>query len=132
MYPDHDPDPIFPHLVTAAKAGRARVVYTIDPLVPADPLMPDDYIANISIAMKKNGSLVIKEKGTVLKSGGGNITIDEELDLSAGDRLYFVCASDRYDFTKYVQLGIPRIYYKADEIKQADGTIIRPSVEVNS
>jgi len=122
-YPIHNIHPVYPVIVAANKAGKARIVYDMAPLSTVNPDMPDNYNATVVIAVKINGNLIRKEKATISNGIINSATIDFETVLNENDKIYFVCAADKYDFTRYIQLGSPVIYFDADTKHNLDGSI---------
>lgn len=131
MYTTPDKDPIFPLTVPEGKSGKARIVYSVEPL-PNDPLVPDDYIAVITLAVKRNGILIQKKTGTIQKTSTGPILMDFELDVASGEKYDFVCASNRTDINYVARMGNPTIYYAVDNQTAGDGSIINTGYEVQA
>lgn len=121
-YPIPDNGPVLPYVVPDGKQGRARIIYSIDPF--QDTIgMPYDYEAAITIAIKKDGKIIKKEKGTIRTAINNKILIDETIDLNVGDKLYFVSTSDKSDYRSYVQPGLPIIYHEVDNGTDEEGNI---------
>jgi hypothetical protein len=121
-YPSPNNGPVLPYVVPEGKQGRARIVYSMNPF--GDTIgMPDDYEANIAIAIKKDGMIIKKERGTIRKTINNRIIIDETINLNAGDKLYFVSTSDQSDYRSYVQPGLPIIYHEVDNGTDGAGNI---------
>jgi len=130
LFPIQDREPITPYTVPSGKVGNARIIYKVEPLNPQDPLMPDDYSAHITLAIKKDGRILAKQKGEILKNSSGIIILDTELSLAENDKLYFVCTSDKNDISRYAMIGLPTIYHEADNDSE-DG-LIKTDVGVES
>ena len=124
LYPLHDALPASPF--TASRAGRVRVRFEAAILGEDrafEPLagwfegemgvvdIPEDYEAGVRLALKGEHTLHGKVNG-VLKSGGfdtggfveDRLVLEMELDVERGERLFFVCASEREDVMKYMNL----------------------------
>ncbi|HPL18609.1 MAG TPA: SpvB/TcaC N-terminal domain-containing protein, partial [Spirochaetota bacterium] len=124
IYPKTDRDPAEPYEVPAGMGGAARVIYQVQRI--AGVPVPADYQARVALAVKKDGALVRKETRFISPLDNENIVLDFETNVIAGDRLYFVCASDRSDFTAYALIGTPMIYFESENPRVAG--IIQPII----
>lgn len=112
-FPIKDSEPVYPYIIPEDKSGQVRVIYSIQKF-PDILDMPDDYTANITLAVKKNGMLLKKQKGIIQKIGADQVLLDYTFDVVPGDKLFFVCTSDKNDFTTYTQVGSPQLYFEDD------------------
>ncbi len=112
LYPLHDREPVAPFEVPDGfdTGGQARIIFEAAPL--SSP--PDDYEARVTLAVKQGGRLVAKESAVVSRSHMMPIILDHVMDLDSGDALHFVFASDRHDISRYLQIGVPEVYYQSE------------------
>ena len=91
--------------------------------------MPDSYEAQVALSVlyeKNDGSREVKKvTGKITTTSKGVFLIADFPDLKQGEKLTFICTSDKDDVFTYIEDSVPAVYFDVNRTMTAGGTCVQ-------